>query len=202
MSAQRDPTEMQELTRLISTSNSTSIYPTDDSILSLLHARFRHDQPYTRLAPSSSTFIIVNPFKHMRNLDDESQREYKARSYDATDHPTGKPSLQPHPYQLAANIYSFMRRRNQAQAVVFRSVHRLTTSAHFSFRPCFPSLSFEPNGTRLCCPSALFSFLPCLHLVVVLFSRESTANGLTTSQYTRGSSKEYSLCHTTQCHWL
>ena len=123
-SAARDPTEIQELTRLISTSNNTSIYPTDDSILSLLHARFRHDQPYTRLAPSSSTLVVVNPVKHMRNLDDESQREYKARCYDAdsTDNPGRRPPLQPHPYQLAANIYSFMRRRNQSQAVVFRSV--------------------------------------------------------------------------------
>ena len=126
--APRDPTEIQDLTRLISTSNGTSIYPTDDSILSLLHARFRHDQPYTRLAPSSSTLVVVNPFKHMRNLDDESQREYKARCYDAdvntTENPGSKPPLQPHPYQLAAGIYSFMRRRNQAQAVLFRSVHR------------------------------------------------------------------------------
>lgn len=124
MSTQRDPTEMQELTGLISTSNKTSIYPTDDSILSLLHARFRHDQPYTRLAPSSSTLVIVNPFKHMRNLDDDSQREYKARSrsYDATDdaRDRGKPPLQPHPYQFAANIYSFMRRRNQPQAIIFQ----------------------------------------------------------------------------------
>ena len=115
----RDPTEMQELTRLVSSSNTTSIYPTDDTILSLLHARFRHDQPYTRLAPSSSTLVVVNPFKHLRTLDDDSQREYRARSYDATDD-RGKPPLQPHPYQLAANIYSFMRRRNQSQAVVFR----------------------------------------------------------------------------------
>ena len=123
MSAQRDPTGMQELTGLVSTSNKTSIYPTDDSILSLLHARFRHDQPYTRLAPSSSTLVIVNPFKHMRNLDDESQREYKARSrYNANDdhRDRGKPPLQPHPYQLAANIYSFMCRRNQSQAVLFQ----------------------------------------------------------------------------------
>ena len=121
MSGQRDPTGMQELTGLVSTSNNTSIYPTDDSILSLLHARFRHDQPYTRLAPSSSTIVIVNPFKFLRNLDDDSQREYKARSYDTTDdRDRGKPPLQPHPYQFAANIYSFMRRRNQPQAVIFQ----------------------------------------------------------------------------------
>jgi len=119
MSAPRDPTEMHELTRLISTSNNTSIYPTDDSILSLLHARFRHDQPYTRLAPSSSTFVVVNPFKRLHNLDDESQREYKARCYDSTDD-RSKPPLQPHPYQLAASIYTSMQRRNQAQAIVFR----------------------------------------------------------------------------------
>jgi Myosin head (motor domain) len=134
MSAPRDPTQMQELTRLISTSNNTSIYPTDDSIISLLHARFRHDQPYTRLAPSSSTFVIVNPFKHMPNLDDESLREYKARCYDATDD-NSKPPLQPHPYQLATSIYSFMRRRNQSQAVVFRCVQCPTRPAHmFHFR--------------------------------------------------------------------
>ena len=121
MSGQRDPTEMQELTGLVSTSNNTSIYPTDDSILSLLHARFRHDQPYTRLAPSSSTIVIVNPFKFLRNLDDDSQREYKARSNDTTDdRDRSKPPLQPHPYQFAANIYSFMRRRNQSQAVIFQ----------------------------------------------------------------------------------
>jgi len=32
----------------------------------------------------------------------------------------GKPWLQPHPYQLAASIYSFMRCRNQAQGVIFQ----------------------------------------------------------------------------------
>ena len=48
-----------------------SIHSTDDAILSLLHARFRH--------------LIVNPFKHIRNLDDKSQREYKACCYDAMD---------------------------------------------------------------------------------------------------------------------
>ena len=55
------------------------------------------------------------------------------------------------PYQVAASTYLFMRRRNQAQGAIFRSVQRLATSAHFRFRPLSGcSLSFEPNGTRLC----------------------------------------------------
>ena len=57
---------------------------------SVPHARFLHDQPSTRLALSSSTFVVVKPFNHLRNLDDESQHEYEARCYDPRSKP---PSL-------------------------------------------------------------------------------------------------------------
>jgi hypothetical protein len=53
-------------------SNNTSIYLTDNSILSFLHDRFRHDQPYTCLAPSSCTIVVVDLAKHMRSIDNES----------------------------------------------------------------------------------------------------------------------------------
>jgi chitin synthase len=134
---------MQELTRLIPVSNNTSIYPADNSILSFLHDRFRHDRPYTCLAPSSCAVVVVDPAKHMCSLDNESQHKCKACCYDATDD-HGEPSLQPHPYQFAVCIHSFMRCRNQSQAVVFRSVQPPTALAYvFPFRPRPASSHFQ-----------------------------------------------------------
>lgn len=111
-----------DLVDLVSTSTQATIYPTDDSILSALHARFRADLPYTRIG--TSNLVVVNPYKTLANVNDVSAREYEERCYKDTSLPlvdSPKP-LQPHVYELAAKIYLLMRRRNQSQSIITRYV--------------------------------------------------------------------------------
>lgn len=113
-----------DLAELVSTSASATVYPTDDAILSVLQARFRADQPYTRI--STSNYVVVNPYKTLANVNDSSAQEYEDRCYRDTDlQLPGTPSLQPHLYELAARMYLLMRRRNESQSAVFRCADRL-----------------------------------------------------------------------------
>ena len=109
-----------DLSDLVSSSSSATVYPSDDTIVSVLQARFRADLPYTRVG--ASNLIVVNPYKTLANVNDVSAKEYEERCYRDTNPPTaGSPkALQPHVYELAAQTYLLMRRRKQSQAVVFR----------------------------------------------------------------------------------
>lgn len=107
---------------LVSSSSSATIYPTDEHILSALHARFRADLPYTRIG--TSNLVVVNPYKTLANVNDVSAREYEERCYKDTSLPlvdSPKP-LQPHVYELAAKIYLLMRRREESQSIITRCV--------------------------------------------------------------------------------
>ena len=107
-----------DLTDLVSSSSAT-VHPSDDTILSVLQARFRADQPYTRVGPSG--LIVVNPYKTLANVNDVSAKEYEERCYKDTSFPLpDATSLPPHLYDLAARVYLLMRRRVESQAVVFR----------------------------------------------------------------------------------
>lgn len=111
-----------DLVDLISTSASATVYPTDDAILSVLNSRFRSDLPYSRI--STSHLVVVNPYKTLANLNDVSAKEYETRCYKETSSPVphGPAPLPPHLYELAAQIYLLMRRRNESQSVILRSV--------------------------------------------------------------------------------
>ncbi|TFY68562.1 hypothetical protein EVJ58_g936 [Rhodofomes roseus] len=111
-----------ELTDLISSSSSATVYPSDDTILSVLQARFRSDLPYARIG--TSNLVVVNPYKTLNNVSDASAKEYEERCYKDTSLPLpgGPPSPQPHIYDLAARVYLLMRRRNESQSVVFRGI--------------------------------------------------------------------------------
>lgn len=110
-----------DLTDLVSSSSSATVYPSDDTILSVLQARFRADQPYTRVG--ASNLIVVNPYKTLANVNDANAKEYEERCYKDTSFPLpGTASLPPHLYDLAARVYLLMRRRTESQAVIFRSV--------------------------------------------------------------------------------
>lgn len=131
-----------DLLDLISSSASTTVYPSDDTILAVLQARFRADLPYTRVG--SSNLVVVNPLKQLANVNDVSAKEYEERCYKDTSVPTaGSPrALQPHLYELAAKVYLLMKQRNESQAVVFRCVQiysaavvRLCQSSVRSIRP-------------------------------------------------------------------
>ena len=114
-----------DLTDLVSSSSAT-VHPSDDTILSVLQARFRADQPYTRVGPSG--LIVVNPYKTLANVNDVSAKEYEERCYKDTSLPLpgGPAPLQPHLYDLAARVYLMMRRRNQSQSVILRYVSIVT----------------------------------------------------------------------------
>jgi chitin synthase len=120
-----------DLVDLVSSSGSTTIYPSDDAILAVLQARFRADLPYTRIG--TSNLLVVNPYKTLANVNDVSAKEYEERSYKDTSLPmldSPRP-LQPHLYDLAARVYLLMRRRNESQAVVTRLVtHFISFSLH------------------------------------------------------------------------
>lgn len=109
-----------ELTDLVSSSSSATVYPSDDIILSVLQARFRSDFPYSRIG--TSNLVVVNPYKTLSNVSDESAKEYEERCYKDTNLPMpgGPPPPQPHVFDLAAKVYLLMRRRNESQAVIFR----------------------------------------------------------------------------------
>lgn len=108
-----------DLADLVSSSSSATVYPSDDTILAVLQARFRADLPYTRVG--ASNLIVVNPYKTLANVNDISAKEYEERCYKDTSFPLpGAASLPPHLYDLAARVYLLMRRRMESQAVVFR----------------------------------------------------------------------------------
>ncbi|KAF9241811.1 glycosyltransferase family 2 protein [Melanogaster broomeanus] len=111
-----------DLTDLLSTSPSATVYPTDDAILAVLSARFRADLPYTRIG--STGLVIVNPYKTLANVNDASAKEYEERCYRDTKLglADSRRPPQPHVYELAAKIYLLMRRRNETQAVVARGI--------------------------------------------------------------------------------
>ena len=111
-----------DLVDLVSSSGSATIYPNDDTILTVLHARFRGDLPYTNIG--ASNLVAVNPYKALANLNDSSAKEYEERSYKDTSLPMADSPrpLQPHLYDLAAKVYLLMRRRSESQAVIARCV--------------------------------------------------------------------------------
>ena len=112
-----------DLTDLVSSSSSTTVYPSDDAILAVLQSRFRSDLPYTRIG--SSNLVVVNPYKELANVNEASAREYEERCYRDTSIPTpSSPTpLQPHLYDLAARVYLLLRQKSESQAVVFRLVN-------------------------------------------------------------------------------
>ncbi|EMD40311.1 glycosyltransferase family 2 protein [Gelatoporia subvermispora B] len=111
-----------DLIDLVSSSTSATVYPSDDSILSVLQARFRQDLPYTRVG--TSHLVVVNPYKTLSNVNDASAGDYEERSYKDTSLPLpGSPApLPPHPFDLAARVYLLMRRRNESQSIIFRGI--------------------------------------------------------------------------------
>ncbi|KAJ7590720.1 chitin synthase [Mycena floridula] len=110
-----------QLTDLVSSSTSAKIYPNAEQLLSVLHARFRSDLPYTRLGDTS--LVVVNPYKTLASLSDASRTEYLERSYRSTAPAGGLDAprpLQPHVYDFACRVYLVMRRGEEGanQAVV------------------------------------------------------------------------------------
>jgi chitin synthase len=115
----KEAASLHNLSDLFQSAGGVELPPSDEQITTLLHQRFRTDNPYTRIA--SSTLLVVNPLKTLANLNDASAGDYHATEYTDTsgDELPGGP-MQPHLYELAARVYLLMRRRKESQAVVFR----------------------------------------------------------------------------------
>ncbi|TEB20895.1 hypothetical protein FA13DRAFT_1800569 [Coprinellus micaceus] len=118
-----------DLLDLVSSSQHTTIYPTDDALLSLLQSRFRNDLPYTRIG--STHLVVVNPYKVLGNVNEASAKEYEERCYKDTSGggEGGARPLQPHLYDVACKMYLLMRRKREAQAVVARG-HTSSGKSH------------------------------------------------------------------------
>ncbi|KAG8831172.1 hypothetical protein FRC17_003530 [Serendipita sp. 399] len=154
---QKDPRTVHDLVSLITSSSplgSTStkpitIYPNDDTLLSLLHARFRHDLPFTRLG--SSSLVAVNPNKLIVLDNEKSMREIAEKSWDASGRWRKDGGLQAHAYEFATRIYLANRRFSEPQLVVPRGIaasgksHTLDLLTrqilHLSSSPAFTFLS-------------------------------------------------------------
>lgn len=110
-----------DVLELVSSSTTATIYPNDDALLSVLQHRFRADLPYTRIG--ATQLLVVNPYKTLANVNDQSAKDYEERCYKDTSPAVGidapKP-LQPHLYDVAAKMYLLLRRKKEAQAVVAR----------------------------------------------------------------------------------
>lgn len=132
-----------DLALLVSSSPSATVYPSDDAILAVLNTRFRSDLPYSRIG--TTTLLVVNPYKALANVNDISAREYEERCYKETGLSLASSTLlQPHPYELAAQIYLLMRRTRQPQSVITRYVTScqspITLSLTLSFPAVLPAL--------------------------------------------------------------
>ncbi|KAF8432942.1 glycosyltransferase family 2 protein [Boletus edulis BED1] len=110
-----------DLVHLVSTSHSATVYPSDDAIVAVLNARFRSDLPYSRIG--TTNLLVVNPYKTLANVNDISAREYEERCYKDTGLSLASSTLlQPHLYELAAQVYLIMRRTRQSQSVITRGI--------------------------------------------------------------------------------
>ncbi|CDO75020.1 Glycosyltransferase Family 2 protein [Trametes cinnabarina] len=104
-----------------SSSSAATVHPSDDTILSVLQARFRADLPYTRIG--ADHLVVVNPYKTLANVNDVAAKEYEERCYKDTSFPLpGTAQLPPHIYDLAARVYLLMRRRMESQSIIFRGI--------------------------------------------------------------------------------
>ncbi len=120
-----------DLTSLVSSNASATVYPSDDAVLAQLQARFRADQPYTRL--SGSALVAVNPMRMLASLNEASAEDYKVKTYaaarwwDQQQQGQGEGAkgsspddvLPPHPYEFAARVYHSMRRTQRSQAILY-----------------------------------------------------------------------------------
>ncbi|KAH7887285.1 glycosyltransferase family 2 protein [Phlebopus sp. FC_14] len=110
-----------DLVDLISSSQSATVYPSDDAIVAVLNTRFRSDLPYSRIG--TTNLVVVNPYKTLANVNDVNAKEYEERCYKDTSLSLASSRLlQPHLYELAAQVYLLMRRRKQSQSVITRGI--------------------------------------------------------------------------------
>ncbi|PWN43013.1 hypothetical protein IE81DRAFT_346989 [Ceraceosorus guamensis] len=123
--AMRDPVPgagpSADLVSLVTSTSSTTVQLSDDTVLSHLQQRFRSEQPYSRLGGTS--LIVINPLRTLANLNDASADAYRKLYNEASWEQSGSlqpdDRLPPHPYEFATRVYHAMRRTKESQAVLY-----------------------------------------------------------------------------------
>ena len=111
-----------DLTALITSpdgESSAKVYPTEDTIAALLHARCRAELPYTRVSPSGTDYVVVNPRRHLQCLNEDSRKGYE-EDITATDGGVGNEPRHPSAYELAGRVWLLMSRRRECQTIVYQ----------------------------------------------------------------------------------
>ncbi|KAG8219096.1 glycosyltransferase family 2 protein [Butyriboletus roseoflavus] len=169
-----------DLVHLVSTSQSATVYPSDDAIVAVLNTRFRSDLPYSRIG--TTNLLVVNPYKSLANVNDISAREYEERCYKETSLSLASASLlQPHLYELAAQIYLLMRRTKQSQSVITRGItgSGKTSSLRFLLDQVLRLSSHSKKELRMA------SQIKALHTLLDAFGNAKTVSNPNASRHSR-----------------
>lgn len=113
-----DAAAVHALTDLITSGSGSArkVFPTDDQITTLLHARSRGEHPYIRVGTSGREYVVMNPLRQLGCMNDESRQRYTA----AVEGDEVDEGLQPSVYELAGRVWYLMTRRRESQAVVLQ----------------------------------------------------------------------------------
>lgn len=96
-----------------------------ESIIRLLHSRFKLDQPYTQLGEYK--LIVVNPSKPLELLNDATLEAYGNHGYKDF---TMNLQPEPHVYDMTTRAYLLMRRKSENQVIVLRYIHTYVLSVN------------------------------------------------------------------------
>jgi chitin synthase len=92
--------------------------PTEDTIAALLHARARAELPFTRVSPSGTDYVVVNPLRVLAGLNEEHRRGYQ-EDIERPDGGMGN-ERQPSAYELAGRVWLLMTRQQEDQTVLYK----------------------------------------------------------------------------------
>lgn len=100
--------------------------PSEDHITALLQARARAELPYTRVGPSGTDYVVVNPLRMLGSMDEASRRAYQGAIEDvgkgkgrAGDGGTERAD-QPHVYEVAGRVWMLMSRKKESQGIIYQ----------------------------------------------------------------------------------
>lgn len=114
---------IHSLTELISASDEggqSTVFPNDDTIAALLHARARAELPYTRVSSSGTEYIVVNPLRILGCLNEESRRGYEDDIERTDGGIVDEDKRQPNAYELAGRVWLLMKRQKEDQTIVYQ----------------------------------------------------------------------------------
>ncbi|BEJ14553.1 hypothetical protein CspHIS471_0403200 [Cutaneotrichosporon sp. HIS471] len=94
--------------------------PSEDTIAALLHARARAELPFTRVSPSGTDYVVVNPLRVLSGLNEEHRRAYQA-DIERPDGGLGN-ERQPSAYELAGRVWLLMARQQEDQTVLYNGL--------------------------------------------------------------------------------